>query len=371
MEDTEEVGQDPGYVDDDEALDPIGAPAEGEAEAEVAAPEEPAPAQAPAAPWAGSPLASLADRLPAGLKGRVMAGQMTVEDAISRAYGGVHERNTVVARQNRELQKQVAASTQRLDLMMKRLGDTLGIPLEPERPEVTPEQAMSQQLAEARQQMEEIRLDGDVDRCEAYCSQAEAMARQEFPEWEEASAWYGQMVLNSHKQGIINQLRSFQISRDPNLLAGLDTELLERGMAGEMSFEEIVEISAATRALATYAQIKANAWRTSGNHAAMILQSAIQAGWRPSGQQQAQPQVPQQPQRQPPPVPPAPASVDRLRRQAQAVSRPAPATAAVFDAGTTLDRISAMSLDELANMLEESPTPQATFERIMALTAST
>lgn len=347
-----------------------------------APPAAPAPA-APAPPaQAGAPhaLQPLLQHLPPGLRRAIASGSMTPEDAVNRHYGNRRWSDLIAteqqARQLDERNKQILG---RFEALAKHLTDTLGLELPKElQPTAAPEPPsevaqLAGKVDEFMRTVEDQRLDGMVDQVESYgLSDREAVIQQE-PEFADAESFVVNQIIDQQRQEASRLLDNWNLTKDPRILERFNPEYLQRVAAGEMTGEELVELSALDRCFDLSAHLQQRHFHQRTSMAGDFLQLARKWGWKPT-REGGTPQ-PAEPTNGGPAARPAPGparrdpNLDLVRRGITHTPAPARNGAPALDHREVVARVSSMSEFEFEKMLSESDNPARLMDQLLKMVA--
>lgn len=340
--------------------------------------QQPAPATAPTSqqqpqPWANSPLAPLAQRLPPGLQRRVAAGEMALEDAVTRHYQGYVnnvDRANAAARAAREQNAQLAG---RLEKLMSRLNETLGLQVDEEQEAQQPDplRDLSGKVDQVLQLEEERRTDVVVDQVLSYSEQDREVALAEVPNYAEAEQFVANNVIRMESQGVRRELTMWSSTRDPRYLQNIPREYLQAFVDGMIDEEELVTKVGLERAMDAVAQIQHRHFQGRTSMAQEVIGIAQRMGWTPGGSAPAS-GAPPPPPRPMQPTPPAPPRQDpnlgRIRRNM--THQPAPSGSGGIDPQEAARRVANMDTATFDQMIADSDDPKALIRHLTSLAAT-
>lgn len=316
-----------------------------EAPAEPAQPDEPAQPAAPAAlpAWAQPIVAGL----PAKWQTRIAGGEDPGR-AISQHYRGIE-------RQAAQQRRSAEAANQKVEKMLSRLSETLGIDLaDKEEPPPEPAVAIERKVDQVLEMQQERELDYQVDQVDAYARRGEAEILREEPEYHQAVSFWTERQLGSEVQALNQALFHYNMTKNPESLHLFPQHLLRAFEDGDPripDFESLVRFSAGYRVQRMAADAMTIAAQQGGNASRAALQAARAMGWRPSLEQNGNNG------HQPAPAAAAPRPdprVERVRRNTVPTPRPSGGPGGPLDAKTLLDRVANMTMAEYDAMLDDA-----------------
>lgn len=337
-----------------------------------APPQQPA-YQAPpqqASPTSGG-LGPLVERLPAGLKRAIAAGQLSPEAAVVRHYQGYTANVDRANQVAKELRGQNAQALARLEALTRHLTDTLGIALPEEQPQAPPDPVsiLTDKVDQFLSSAEEQQLERTIDQVDAFVASDRAAIMAEEPEYDSASEFVTQHLISFQTEQVQKELGWWGMTHDQNLLRGFNPEYLQAVVDGQMSEEELIQRTALERCINIAAETHQRNFTSRQSSARELLAIARRLGWTPT-REGGQPVAHPQPQRVQPAAP-LPArrnpALDSVRRNVS--HTPAPAHSVALDPKEAARRFATMGQQEFDAMMDRSDNPEGLLKEILALVA--
>lgn len=367
------------WNDDDPALDeldgPGGAPEGQDDDAEIYGGEsEPEPqgqpAAAPQLPLSNQPsfppvVQEAFDRLPAGWKARVRAGTATVDEALAAHYRTYNVQVDRFRERTEAAERQAASVNRKLETLIKKFGDQLGIDLADPDPNKLPSLeedpnahlagklgTIEEQLQEMRALEEDRRLDYVVDQQEQWIQSDAAQVEAEYPFYREAEAFLADKLLAQNRQMATEAL----FFKNYNLFP---REYLAAAQQGLMTGDELIERTAVERAMDIVAHLRVQHHQSGKSLAMSVLQNAVRLGFEPSGLRQAASE--QSPAAQPSPRPTNP----RIQRVQNSLRNGSPSPLPAAPQADLTTRLLSMSDEEFNRAMDEAEDPDALFRALL------